>query len=311
MKQKEKHKIIYIEDDEFDRSTLMNFIDMSDSNFVCVVASSIKEGLEKMEKEEFDIALVDFKLGDGTAFDVIEKLSDIPFIILTGAGDEIIATEVMKKGAYDYVVKDITGNYLKTLPMIIKSSIKRKEAENELKRYQEDLEDMVRLRTEELKKEIEEHEKSAELALKQKMKLEEMFKQLNCIFAIFNKIIEPGITLDKFLLEVVELIPACLHFADQVNTRIVIDGNEYKSKGFKKAKSKLEANIMVKGRNIGIIEICVNDDIKEELGSDIFHGEEITFIEILTEKLGMLIENIRKRDQDSGSFKDCRITFAK
>jgi two-component system response regulator AtoC len=83
----------------------MNFIDMSDLNFNCEVASSVKEGLQKIENEKFDIALVDFKLGDGTAFDVIENLNDIPFIILTGAGDETIATEVMKKGAYDFISK--------------------------------------------------------------------------------------------------------------------------------------------------------------------------------------------------------------
>jgi len=55
------------------------------------------------------IMLLDYKLPDRTGKDVIETLKKkncvVPFIIVTGHGDEKIAVEMMKMGARDYIVK--------------------------------------------------------------------------------------------------------------------------------------------------------------------------------------------------------------
>lgn len=131
-----KEKILYIEDDEYDRLTIKNFIIDNNLPYEYTTIQSVKESKKILKNEKFDIALIDYKLGDGTAFDVIEYINDIPFIILTGAGDESVATKAMKKGAYDYVIKDVSSNYIKSLPIIIDNSIKRKKAEVELKKYQ-------------------------------------------------------------------------------------------------------------------------------------------------------------------------------
>ncbi len=56
----------------------------------------------------------------------------------------------MKAGAYDYLVKDPEGNYLKTLPVTVENAIRRKRAEEELRRYREHLEELVEERTAEL-----------------------------------------------------------------------------------------------------------------------------------------------------------------
>jgi PAS domain S-box-containing protein len=55
------------------------------------------------------ILLIDYKLPDMTAGEVIKNLRDKksypPFIVVTGQGDENVAVEMMKLGARDYVVK--------------------------------------------------------------------------------------------------------------------------------------------------------------------------------------------------------------
>ena len=38
--------------------------------------------------KKYDVAVVDFNLGDGTCFDVFNALDETPFIIVTGGGSE-------------------------------------------------------------------------------------------------------------------------------------------------------------------------------------------------------------------------------
>lgn len=69
------------------------------------------------------ILLLDYKLPDMTGKDVVNTLVkkeiDIPFIVITGHGDERIAVEMMKMGASDYLIKDVG------LPEIIPHVVKR------------------------------------------------------------------------------------------------------------------------------------------------------------------------------------------
>ena len=77
--------------------------------------------------------LLDYSLPgmDGlTVFErIVERGYDIPVIMVTGHGDERIAVEAMKKGAYDYVVK--SGNYRALLPSVIFKAVKHHEMERE------------------------------------------------------------------------------------------------------------------------------------------------------------------------------------
>lgn len=94
------------------------------------------------------LLLLDQKLPDMTGRSVIEKLvesgNDIPFIIMTGQGDERLAVEMMKFGARDYLVKDT--DFLDHLPGVIErvlraiSTEKRLvEAEQEKEKLQQQL----------------------------------------------------------------------------------------------------------------------------------------------------------------------------
>ncbi len=57
-----------------------------------------------------DLMLLDLKLENVEARDVIDQLNThgtlVPFIIITGQGDERVAVDMMKRGALDYLVKD-------------------------------------------------------------------------------------------------------------------------------------------------------------------------------------------------------------
>ncbi len=67
------------------------------------------EAIEIASHNKDVIMLLDYKLPDRTGKNVIETLREkdciVPFIIVTGHGDEKIAVEMMKMGARDYIVK--------------------------------------------------------------------------------------------------------------------------------------------------------------------------------------------------------------
>lgn len=77
-----------------------------------VTVPSGREALEILRngKAFFDIMFLDYFMPGMTGLDVLRKLKEeklgIPVIVLTGAGNESIAVEAMKLGAYDYLRKE-------------------------------------------------------------------------------------------------------------------------------------------------------------------------------------------------------------
>ncbi|MCP9768937.1 sigma-54-dependent Fis family transcriptional regulator [Lacihabitans sp. LS3-19] len=102
-------KILVIDDDKDVCLLLDRFLQRQD--FEVAVASSGKEGLEKLKDFGPDLILTDFKLGDINGGTLLQKVKeshpDLPVIIITGYSDIKVAIEVMKNGAFDYVTKPL------------------------------------------------------------------------------------------------------------------------------------------------------------------------------------------------------------
>lgn len=158
------YKILFVEDDKIDQMAFERFAQKEHFPYQYVLAGSVHETRELLETDLFHAIVTDYSLGDGVALDLFDLFQNVPIIVVTGIGNEEIAVTAMKSGAYDYLIKDAEGHYLKTLAVTVENAIRRKEAEDELIRYREHLEELVELRTTELKREIEER-KRAETAL--------------------------------------------------------------------------------------------------------------------------------------------------
>ena len=79
--------------------------------------------------KNFDFLLLDYSMPQRSGLEVLKKIKEkhiqTPVIFLTGHGNETIASEAIKQGAYDYVVKDTQLLYLERLPSIIRESKSR------------------------------------------------------------------------------------------------------------------------------------------------------------------------------------------
>ncbi len=115
-------------------------------------ADRISAGLEYLANNKADVILLDLTLPDSHGLDTLIKICtqvpEVPVVVLTGLGDEMLAKEAVQKGAQDYLVKGQIGSNL--LRRSILYSIERKKVERELKKYRDHLEELVKERTAEL-----------------------------------------------------------------------------------------------------------------------------------------------------------------
>ena len=156
------YKIAFVEDDAIDQIAFERFAKREHFPYEYVIAGSVEETRQLLQTTSIDAAVVDYVLGDGVAFDLFDDLRGIPIILVTGIGNEEVAVKAMKTGAYDYLIKDQDGNYLKTLALTVENAIRRKHDELELQKHRERLEELVAQRTQELQKEIQDRTRAQE-----------------------------------------------------------------------------------------------------------------------------------------------------
>ncbi len=155
MQKKIIYRVLLIEDDKIDQMAFTRLIAEENLPYDCVLADSVWQAKNILDNQKFDVIIADYFLKDGTGFDVLDLVKDTPIIFATGAGNEKLAVKAMKAGAYDYLIKNASRSYLAILPMIIENAIKHAKMVREVKAYHQNLEDIVRERTEQLKQEKE------------------------------------------------------------------------------------------------------------------------------------------------------------
>ncbi|MEI7660883.1 MAG: response regulator [Bacteroidota bacterium] len=119
--------ILLLEDSDTDADLTRRGLTSSIVNCNIVVAQSLKQAKEILLKNlQFDIAILDMKLPDGTGLEMLMEIrqsgSDMPVVFLTGSGNEEMAAVALKSGADDYIVK--REDYLLKLPGVIDFTIR-------------------------------------------------------------------------------------------------------------------------------------------------------------------------------------------
>ncbi len=138
---KEGRKILIVDDDDVMRQKIKRILHTTDYQFT--EADSGISAKEILKQQTFDCVLLDQRLGDIDGTEVISMINmdgnpPCPVIMITGMGDEKLAVEAMRRGAYDYIRKDnLTAQYLLN---IISAGIKWAEVESQLKASQKKLE---------------------------------------------------------------------------------------------------------------------------------------------------------------------------
>ena len=131
--------ILLIEDNLTDAILLKRvFARMVNVNFNLKRVEFLKEGLNYLERSNFDVILLDLSLPDSFGIESLKKLQSItkkvPIIVLTGTDNDETAIAAIREGAQDYLVKDNNINsemFTRLLKRAIDRAIERKYAEME------------------------------------------------------------------------------------------------------------------------------------------------------------------------------------
>lgn len=157
-------RVLIVEDDLVDRMACRRALAQDpDYEFVLSEADTGRGGLQLAHAQKPDCILLDYHLPDLDGLEFLAEFrkdldeTPVPVMMLTGADNASVAVEAMKRGAQDYLVKDVNRLYLELLPAVIQRVLRerrmlteKKQVEAELQQHRWHLEELVAKRTDEL-----------------------------------------------------------------------------------------------------------------------------------------------------------------
>jgi two-component system NtrC family sensor kinase len=118
-------RILVAEEDSGFLKMMEDSLKASGSLYHTEKVSSGKECLKKLQKEKFDILLLDHALSDGDGLDWLRRFNElgigIPTIFVTAKGDPRLAIEAMKEGVFDYINR--SAECAKAFPFVVNRAI--------------------------------------------------------------------------------------------------------------------------------------------------------------------------------------------
>lgn len=102
------------------------------------VCGSEEEAVQTIETSPVHLIVSDYNLPGKNGLELLTWLNSkslsVPFVMMTGMGDEKTAVKAMQDGAYNYIVKDDV--YLSVLPHVVDETFMRYLAEQEKAKYE-------------------------------------------------------------------------------------------------------------------------------------------------------------------------------
>ncbi len=109
MKTSGKTRILYVDDDPDDFFLISALLKkIPDTEYQLVNAESLEEAVSLLD-QNFDVFLVDYKLGKNTGLELIKRIKEVrkhsPVIMVTGMSTGTVDREALSLGASDYLIK--------------------------------------------------------------------------------------------------------------------------------------------------------------------------------------------------------------
>jgi diguanylate cyclase (GGDEF)-like protein/PAS domain S-box-containing protein len=127
-------KILLIEDNAGDVGLLRLILAETETPVDLIHSENLAGALERLQRERFDVILLDLWLPDGYGTAAFAKIygtaPSVPIVVLTGLDDEALADQLVSAGAQDYLVKGYAD--AKLLMRSIRYAIERKKAQEKL-----------------------------------------------------------------------------------------------------------------------------------------------------------------------------------
>lgn len=128
-------------DDQLDFAEMTTtFLERESDRFDTETVSSASEGLNRLAESTFDCVISDYEMPgqNGVEFlrAVREEWPDLPFILFTGKGSEIVASDATSAGVTDYLQKSSGNEQYELLANRILNAVGKVQAERQIKTEQ-------------------------------------------------------------------------------------------------------------------------------------------------------------------------------
>ncbi len=158
-------RILVVDDEEPIREIVCSMLVAS--GYTCEQASSGLEALSILESgEEFALILSDLMMADLDGIGLLErakeKYPDLPVVMVTAVHDISVALAAIRNGSYDYLLKPFEREQLLAT---VRRALENRRLKLENRAYQTNLEVLVKARTEELHKAMQDLERSYDITL--------------------------------------------------------------------------------------------------------------------------------------------------
>ena len=110
-----KLTILIIDDNPEDLEFYSDLLKQGEGNYDILTAQDGEEALALSKDNDIDCTFIDYYLPEMNGMKILEALQDqaksdiLPVVILTGEPNQTIQAEAARKGALDYIVKDVTN----------------------------------------------------------------------------------------------------------------------------------------------------------------------------------------------------------
>jgi len=132
------NKILIVDDEPFNLDLLEQ--ELADLGYSSERAGDGKQALEKIDKLNPDLVLLDYRMPEMNGIDVLREIrqrkKDLPVIMITAYGTIDVAVEAVKAGADDFVTKPFDSEHL---AVVVKKALQRSELKQDVEFFADEL----------------------------------------------------------------------------------------------------------------------------------------------------------------------------
>jgi len=143
------HKILVVDDDSLMRDAISSILKAK--SYLVTTCENGEEAFNEIRSADFELVLTDISMPGMSGLVLLDKIKafkpELPVIMMTGSAELQYATEAIRKGAFDFLIKPFAAEYFY---YTLSKAIKYHQLIRQEKHHKALLEDTVKKRTAEL-----------------------------------------------------------------------------------------------------------------------------------------------------------------